>query len=172
MGGEGQNHVIITSQPTAIRYGQLKAGTGTITSHITNEYGSASIMDLSTCFGSYVNYARRGLLMTNSRSTVVIQDEISFTHIERFAWIAHTKVAKESISISTDGQTAYLRQKIEGQYVTLRCTIVTPSIGQYKFKLMDCYTYLLETTIAFSTLSVWLAPICVSQSATTFTISL
>ena len=148
MGGEGQNVVIVTSQHDRIPYGQTYTGSGNIEKTCFNEYGSYAIMDLLSCYDGYVNKAKRGMLFTNNRKTVVYQDEIGFKSVESYAWIAHVKVgAGISITISEDGQTAYLQSidPVSGQFITIRCTIQATIADKYQFAVMDCYTYLLNT---------------------------
>lgn len=163
MGGEGQNHVIITSQANDIPYGQLLTGTGEMEEVYTNEYGSYAIMDLSSCYSKYVLTARRGMLYTNSRRTVVYQDEIQFAQVEDFAWIAHTEAytgssktaagrAVKTIVVSDDGRTAWITANGYNEEngkndkpTTIRCSIVSTISSRYKFEVMDCYTYLLNT---------------------------
>ena len=150
MGGEGQNHVIVTSQPVNIPYGQALNGSGDMEKTFTNEYGSYAIMDLASCYPGVVNYARRGMLYTNNRKTVVYQDEIGFRTVQDFAWIAHTEAysgTKEvkKIVLSDDKTTAWITatgyNEATGKNdasITIRCSILATIQNKYKFEIMDC----------------------------------
>ena len=151
---EGNN----TVSTNALTYGQYApASDGNLT-----EYGSANIIARSdiTAAGSYAvldqtaaftgvlasgGAAKRGLLITNDRRTVVIQDEIDFASGLKKAgsseahtayWFAHT-TDNINITVSSDGKTAYLSN---GDSM-IRCSIVTgndDTAGKATFKVMDC----------------------------------
>lgn len=140
---EGANVVMISSYQDKIPYGQDLSGWGEITDVFTNEYGSYTIIDNTDVYPNLVTFANRGMLFTNNRSTVVIQDEISFVNITTAYWFAHTS---RSITLSDDGKTAYLTGTKDGKTYTLRATLVSP-VRSFKFTVMDCYTYVLKTTM-------------------------
>ncbi len=120
--GEGQN-VIIMTENTNLNYGQYSAAGGFITSTAENEHGAYAILDNSPVYLSTVSYAKRGVLLTNDRTTVVLQDEVSFVKVETLAWVIHTGA---NIEIDDDGRVAYLTQRNEeGKMVMLRATIVS-----------------------------------------------
>lgn len=127
---DGQNVIIINTAQDKIPYGQLETGNGVITRTYTNEYGSYATISNKSAYGSAVNLASRGMLVTNDRKTVVIQDEMSFTKFQEVYWIAHTA---SRISIDSTEKVAYLTDKDEnGNEYTLRATIV--SRADLKFK--------------------------------------
>ena len=120
--GEGQNVVIMTEN-TNINYGQHTAAGGFITATAENEYGSYAILDNSSVYLDTVSYAKRGVLLTNDRTTVVLQDELSFVRVESLAWVVHTGA---NVEISKDGRVAYLTERDENNNkVTVRATIVS-----------------------------------------------
>ncbi len=120
--GEGQNIVITTSDPTNIGYGQHSSGAGVITKTYTNDHGSYAILDNTSAYLDSVYFARRGILVTNDRETVVIQDQISAVGVETYQWIAHTAA---DITLSEDKRTAYLTAKnASGEEYILRVSIV------------------------------------------------
>ena len=134
----GQNIVTMTDSleissgnevPT---YGQYANGAGVITKTFENEHGSYAILDNKPAYGDFVNSALRGMLVTNDRETVVIQDEITFSYISSFYWIAHTA---KTIELSEDGKTAYLYGALGDESYTLRATLIT----EFKlfFQVMD-----------------------------------
>ena len=150
--GEGANHLIVTNQPETLPNGQLYTGAAPLQNdeYISNEYGVKAIVDGNTLFSPYTNEYKRGLLFTNSRSTVVIQDKWASKTALDVAWIAYTKVKSGNVTISDDGKTLYLRQKLayDGEAHTVRLTIVEPVKTELKFEFIDpgITTFLLETT--------------------------
>lgn len=139
---EGQNVILVTSAQDALPYGQDKAGNGKITATYSNQYGSYAILDNKSAYGASVTYATRGLLVTNNRKTVVVQDELSFPKFQDITWIAHTAA---SISIDPSGNVAYLVDYDEnGTEVILRATIV--SSASYSFKVESASSNLLDAT--------------------------
>ena len=130
------NNTLVTN---ALQYGQYakvtasyitEYGSATITDH--GEYGAAgsyAVLDQSGAYTGVASSAKRGMLFTNDRTTVVIQDEISFnsglkeygtSNAHTAYWFAHV-LDSINITISTDGKTAYLTDGT----TTIRCTIVT-----------------------------------------------
>ena len=131
---EGQNVIVITSAQSAIPYGQLPGGSGIITSTFTNEHGSYAIIENTSAYGSTVSFANRGLLVTNDRKTVVIQDEMSFQKFQEVNWLVHTA---SSIQIDASGKVAYLTDTDpNGRTYILRATIV--SNADYTFRTETC----------------------------------
>lgn len=122
--GEGNNVVILTSGD--ILYGQDKNGSGDMyeTYVDPNGKGSYAIINNSNVYGSYSQAAYRGMLVTNDKKTVVLQDEISLTAPGDLTWVAHT----EAEIVLIEDTIAYLQAKDEnGADIFLRATIVTSS---------------------------------------------
>ena len=123
--GMGQNTVIMskTFKGTLPVYGQYATGAGVITKMYENEYGSYAIVDNKSAYGTAVDNALRGMLITNDKKTVVIQDELTFTAISDFYWIAHTA---HLIELSDDAKTAYITSQNEaGESYILRATLIS-----------------------------------------------
>ena len=135
---EGNNCVAITSLPDIMPYGQMYTGAfGEITSTITNEYGSATVIDMSSVYGGsgIVSHARRGMLLTNDRKTVVIQDEIAAVEAQNFQWFAHYDTNRVvEVIMSEDNRTVLMKSK-DGQ--CLRVTLVTANRG-FEFEIQKC----------------------------------
>ena len=93
-----------------------------------------AIIDNSGGYGNITNYARRGMLLTNGRTTTVIQDEIAFKGVQSCAWIGHTTA---NIMLSADSKTAYLTKVVAGKTEFLRVTLLS-SNAKLKFKIMTC----------------------------------
>ena len=146
---EGNNTLALTTNESLIPYGQVLNSNGFGLDYQSNEYGALSVFDNTEYFGGLASYWRRGMMLTNDRSTVVLQDEVSFKNIETVYWFAHYGLSYvSSVELSADGRTAYLYGKSGG---TLRVSIVSKSLD-FKFEIMDCYTFvhLNETTGTFS----------------------
>jgi hypothetical protein len=146
--GEGANIVIVTNEAD-VPYGQMLEAGGTVTEYVSEDAGMFVIIDNTEVYGKVVNGAHRGILLTNDRKTVVIQDEIDFSDMRSFCWVSQTAA---KIDILEDGRTAYLIQVIDGVQQKLRVSIVS-SNEMLKFKATDTYDFLLNGTYAtkFST---------------------
>ena len=94
----------------------------TIDAYYSDEYGAYAISDLKYEYGTTCTQGLRGLLMTNSRNTVIVQDELEFSSPTSFTWLSNLTGL---YSISNDGKTAYARQRVNDQAVILRATLVT-----------------------------------------------
>jgi hypothetical protein len=135
MGVEGQNVIAITSLPDVMPFGQAYNGGGVMQEiYYGGDAGMYAILDNSGAYGSITNYARRGMLLTNNRTTAVIQDEIAFLGVQSCAWIAHTEA---NVVLSADGKTAYLSKVVRGRTEFLRVTLLS-SNSKLKFELMTC----------------------------------
>ena len=144
VGGEGHNMLLITSEQSTLKYGQSKSADPKIIESYSGSYGGYAILDMSKAYDSHVKSGQRGLLFTNSRKTVVIQDEYVFNGAKTAYWFGHYQVATgyvEDVVISADGRTAFM---ISGSDM-IRVSIVSDN-ADLKFEIMDAYTYLLDTT--------------------------
>lgn len=147
---EGQNVLYIENKEDA-PYGQDIEGYGDIVKTFANEHGSYAILDNTRAYPTgLVSMAHRGLLVTNDRKTVVIQDEIFFVVSEKVYWVAHTA---HSIYIDpTTERTAYLTANAPGGgTITLRASIITPSTAP-KFSVVSAKAddKILSGTTAYS----------------------
>ena len=143
---EGNNTLFITSKPDIMPYGQLSTAGGEIVSSLTNEYGSATIIDNSAVYSgsNLVTTALRGMLVTNDRKTVVIQDEVSFVNAQDIAWVAHYSLKNiKSVELMNGARTAIMTSHSGLQ---LRVNLLTPD-RLLKFEILDCTNdLLLENT--------------------------
>ena len=105
---EGANTIVISGKDD-MTSGQLLRGESKTVRYESGDCGALSVVDTSGVYGKYVSSAKRGMLFTNSRETIVVQDEIELTESSEVWWFAHTKVARGSITFSDDRRTAYLR---------------------------------------------------------------
>ena len=140
---EGNNTIAISSLPKDLPYGQELNSTPYLESTYTNEYGSYAIFEMTEALGPAVMSWKRGVLVTNDRNTVVIQDEIAMPDIHTVYWFGHYTLDQVSdVTISDDGRVAYFTSTDElGNKTYMRATIVSP-LSKFKFSLMDCYTFI------------------------------
>lgn len=137
---EGANTIVISGKGD-MTSGQLLRGESKTVRYESGDCGALSVVDMSGVYGKYVSSAKRGMLFTNSRETIVVQDEIELTESSELWWFAHTKVARGSITFSDDRRTAYLRS---GGTV-LRASIVGGE-GLAFTEVMDTYTTVCDGT--------------------------
>ena len=135
---EGNNCLCINSLP----FGQLMGGRGVMTEYKSSDTASYAIIDNTDIYGTdKVRSAKRGMLLTNSRRTLVIKDEVDFAEKESAFTSAHFEVKKITADISSDGKKCTLtHQDREKIYVTL--------LGDGKLELMDCAGLLTGTAPA------------------------
>ena len=141
---EGANVVCVTTSQDAMPYGQAMDATGTVEEYVVNENGMYVIFNNKSIYGQLVaeGDAKRGMLVTNNKSTVVIQDEIKFDKVQTVFWIGHTAA---NITLSDDSKTAYLTQYVNGKEYILRATLV--SRMEFTFDIMSASDFLLEKTM-------------------------
>ncbi len=127
-----------------IQFGQYSKSAGYLEKTFTNEHGSYAIVNNTEVYYGNAITAKRGILITNDRKTVVIQDEVNFgVSVQDVTWIAHTA---QNIFLSDDERTAYLNATDEsGNAYTLRATMLTTS-KDFKFSIISAETPILETT--------------------------
>ena len=145
VGAEGHNIIAITDEQSTLPYGQLTTANPKIVKSYSGSAGGYAVLDMSAAYGVHVESAQRGILFTNSRNTVVIQDEYVFNGAKTAYWFGHYQLATgyvEDVVISADGRTAFM---ISGDDI-MRVSIVSDN-SDLKFEIMDCYTYLLDKTL-------------------------
>lgn len=125
---EAHNTILIRSSDSSLKLGQVYTGDNSAHAVIerfeSDGLGSIAVADMTPQYGSTCTSAKRGLMLTNSRTTVVLQDEIEFSSPTSLTWIAATPTIFPKIS--EDGRTAYLTARsYDGSEVTLRCSIVS-----------------------------------------------
>lgn len=132
---EGNNCLCLTS----LHYGQLLGKSGYMTECKSGDTASYCIIDNREVYGDNTEYARRGMLLTNNRRTLVIKDEVGFTSPESAFTTAHFESDKITAQLSEDGRKCTLTHK-DGEkiYVTL--------LGDGKLELLNCTEPLLSGT--------------------------
>ena len=145
IGAEGHNLIAVTSEQRTLPYGQTTNANPPIVDTYSTVDGAYAVLDLSDTYGTHVKEAKRGMLLTNSRSTIVIQDEFVFNGKKTAYWFGHYQIAEgyvDDVVISADGRTAFMFSDDD----ILRVSIVSDN-QDLKFEIMDCYTYVLDATI-------------------------
>lgn len=125
---EGQNTILVNPDDYA---DQNMSAITDIVKFESKEKGGFAILDMKDALGvSKVDSAKRGLMLTSNRRSVVLQDEVSLKKNGEVYWFAHTKV--EDIQISADGKTAILSQNGERLYAK-----IVSDNENAKFTVMD-----------------------------------
>ena len=121
--------VVIVRNNAILPYGQVETTTKSagcpVSTFVTEENGSLAVLDMKNAYGSLVSSAQRALLLTNSRRTVVVQDEYNFKNPTDIVWIGaiNTGISAE---IAADGRTAYLTAvDSSNNRITLRMTLLS-----------------------------------------------
>ena len=126
MNAEGHNTVALTSQPVTVPYGQMLSAGGDITEWFSNDFGSYAILDQTPVYAGFANFARRGMMLTNDRKTLVIQDEIALDGVQTLYWFAHFDITNITYEIAGNGRTMYLYWMKNNQVIqTLRLSIIS-----------------------------------------------
>lgn len=73
--------------------------------YVSKPAGGFAIMNLTNAYKKYVSSARRGFALTDSRTKVIIQDEIEFLDKSELYWGMHTRA---QVELSGDKRTAIL----------------------------------------------------------------
>ena len=132
---EGNNDLFLPS----VEYGQGGNCTGKMVRHHSGENAFA-IIDNGEVYEDKVTSAKRGMLLTNDRRTLVIQDEVSFPTSDTAYSVAHFN--SKDITAKIDGSTCILSHKDGKQ---LKVTV----IGDGVLSVRDCYDFILPTTKSF-----------------------
>jgi hypothetical protein len=133
---EGNNCLCLTSLP----YGQLLGKRGIMTEHHSSDSASYMIIDNTAVYGEdKVMSAKRGMLLTNERRTLVIKDEVELVDNESAFTTAHFESDNITAEIRDGGKKAILTHSTgEKIYVTL--------IGDGCLEVMNCTDPLLTGT--------------------------
>ncbi len=145
---EGHSTIVIHSDE--LEYGQKYVNqSGTfpiINKYYSDDNGGYAISNMTTQYGSTCTEAYRGVLMTNSRSTVVLQDEISFSSPTTLTWVLNLQ---GSTSISDDGKTVTASVRRDNQKTTLRITMLTDD-DSLRFTRPNLNDTILDSTITLN----------------------
>ena len=134
---EGNNSLCLKALP----YGQKLSGRGVMREHSSSGNASYCIIDNASVYGDELVFeARRGMLLTNSRKTLIIKDELTFTKAQTAFWVGHYESDKITAELSDDGKSCIMTHK-DGEKLSVHLVC-----DGAKFEIMDCYTFLLDGT--------------------------
>ena len=144
---EGHNTIVIRS--SELVHGQTYvSATGsfpTISNNdfYTDENGGYARTNMTGQYGSTCTSGYRGVLMTNSRKTVILQDEISFDSPTSLTWVLNLA---GYIQIVDDGKTIITSYGYGADRKTLRITMLSDD-DSLKFEKMAQYATVLSNTV-------------------------
>lgn len=155
MSAEGQNTLIFKND-ALLPYGQIMKGRSDITEYKTNEYGSYAILNMMSAYGAdLVNDSKRGMLFTNDRTTVVVQDEMQLKAFGNLYWIAHINRGVRVEIDPNDSKVVYLSSDkvvyddngvaLRTDTITIRLTLLAAN-QKLRFEKTDAYTTFLDGT--------------------------
>lgn len=111
---EGQNTVNVN--PIA-EYDQIIDSFSPIVNFVSKDKGGYAVVDMKSALGDdNVTYAIRGMKMNDNRTSVVVQDEITFKKPSEFHWYMHTRA---DIKLSDDASSAVLTMNGKKLFVSL-----------------------------------------------------
>lgn len=147
---EGHNCILVSSDQANLPAGQLRSSVSPMVEYYDNEYGSYAIMDTLPAFGNTLISSYRGMLHTNDRKTVIVQDEIVPNGNQTVNWIAHYGTEMiDDVELTNNGRTAIFtsrRSPVTGQPVIMRMNIIS-NIRGISFKKLTAYDYFLDATM-------------------------
>lgn len=151
---EGHNSIIIHS--SELVHGQkyvstTAGGFPTINTFYSDENGGFAISNMKGQYGSTCDSAYRGVLMTNSRKTVILQDEISFNSPTSLTWVVNMS---GYLQIVDSGKTVLATQWVNGEKLTLRATLLSDD-DSLIFRKLGAYETVLDNTIIKETSGIY-----------------
>jgi hypothetical protein len=133
-----------SSIPRGQRYTSSSSNYATIDNYYTDENGGFAISDMTYMYGNSCTSGARGVLLTNSRSTVVLQDEISFSSPSDVTWLLNLQ---QYFAISADGRSILARAAgADGKIVDMRITLISDN-ADLRFREMDAQETVFKDTI-------------------------
>jgi hypothetical protein len=142
---EGHSSVIIHSSELVHgqKWVQLSGTFPTINTFYSDDDGGYAVTNMKSQYGSTCTSAYRGVLMTNSRRTVVLQDEITFSKPTTLTWVLNLT---GFVEISADGKT--LTSSIymsNGEDKTIRLSLITDD-DSLRFRRLKSNETVLDST--------------------------
>lgn len=135
---EGQNTLVINPDESA---GQDFDASAVFERFESNNNGAFTIVDLTSAYVKDADSVKRGMMLTNNRSNIIIQDELHLKAPSDVWWFMQTQ---GNIIISEDGKSAivegkyknmhvYLLQETEGKFLSMKAEHLPysqPSVNQ------------------------------------------
>jgi len=98
---EGHNIFVINPSDDP---GQDKDGYGTVTEFESNDAGAYSVIDLTSCYDTYVTSAKRGIKTQDNKRSLIVRDELEFKGEYPIYWFVHSPVKAEKIEKISDNK--------------------------------------------------------------------
>ena len=152
---EGHNTIVI--QSSELTHGQTYVGsTGSFptidkNNFYSDENGGYARTNMTGQYGSTCTSGYRGVLLTNSRKTVVLQDEISFSTPTSLTWVLNLV---GYIQIINDGKTIITTYSVNNVKKTLRLTLLSDD-NSLKFEKAKANETVLNNTITKSNSGIY-----------------
>ncbi|WP_113673684.1 discoidin domain-containing protein [Vallitalea guaymasensis] len=99
---DGHNTFVINPDQ---QYQQAYKANNEITTFKSNKNGAYAIADLTPAYNRHVNSAKRGVMLTSFRETMIVQDQITMKAPSDYYWFMHTEA---NINIQKDGKEVIL----------------------------------------------------------------
>jgi len=109
---EGNNTLLINPDMSA---GQNKDAMAVVEKFESGKNTAFGILDMTSTHDDYVS-AKRGMMLTDNRSKLIVQDEVVAKKPSEFYWFAHTNAR---VVIADDGKSALMEKNGEKMYVRL-----------------------------------------------------
>ncbi len=122
---EAYNNLVINPSPAD---DQLKSGNAQLIRHAASDNTAFGILDLTKTHANYVS-AKRGLMLTENRNRIIVQDEVVAKKPSEFYWFANTDA---NVQIAPDGKRAMLT--MNGERMLAR---IIEAPAEARFALMD-----------------------------------
>lgn len=103
-----EGHNTITVNPGTSE-DQVVSATTKITRYESKPRGAIAVVDMAPAHGNKVEEAQRGLLFTDNRKAVVVQDEMTLSNPSEVWWFAH--VQDGEITVAPDGKSAIIEKQ-------------------------------------------------------------
>ena len=142
---EGHSTIVIHSDelPLGQKWVQPSGSFPVINTYYSDEYGGYAVSNMKGQYGSTCTTGYRGVLMTNSRRTVVLQDEISFSSPTTLTWVLNLV---GSVKISSDGKSLTSISWLNGEKKVIRLTMLTDD-DSLRFRKLGSQETVLDGTI-------------------------
>lgn len=101
---EGNNTIVVNP---GVSEGQVMDATAPLVDFESKAQGGYGVIDMTEVLQPYVTSAKRGLMLYDNRSKVLLQDELNLRGEYNVLWFVHTTA---DITLSADRKTAYLEQ--------------------------------------------------------------
>ena len=135
MRAEGQNTLVINPTNAA---DQVVNSDSPIETFVSRTNGAYAVANMTPAYAKNAASARRGMLMTNNRNTVILQDEVALRTASEVWWFAHINSDKTSVQIADDKKSAILSQNGKRLWVGLVTREGDDAMEQQAtFSLMD-----------------------------------